>query len=426
MIKRDYYLNRLIRNMWNGEIKVITGIRRCGKSVLLFDLFYEHLLAQGVREEQILRLELDQRKYYKYRNPITLCDYVDSIVNSHKNEKFYLFVDEVQLTIKVKDEDEENGGIEVTIYDMLNELNAYKNLDVYVTGSNSRMLSKDIATEFRGRATQIHVYPLSFGEFYSYIGGEKHTALAQYMLYGGMPRIIALTDEKDKKTYLSNLYEELYVKDIVERNKLEREDILNAILDFIASQIGSLTNPTNIANALTSMRHESINNTLVSSYLTHAMDAFLIERAKRYDVKGKTYFNYPNKYYYTDLGLRNARLNYRQYDPGHIMENIIYNELVRRGYSVDVGVVTERKKAERIQREIDFVVNDADRRIYIQSAYQIDTEQKKNTELQSLKLTGDFFKKIVIRMDIPHNFYDDNGLFHCSLIDFLLSDTELF
>ena len=246
------------------------------------------------------------------------------------------------------------------------------------------------------------------------------------MLYGGMPRIIALTDEKDKKTYLSNLYEELYVKDIVERNKLEREDILNAILDFIASQIGSLTNPTNIANALTSMRHESINNTLVSSYLTHAMDAFLIERAKRYDVKGKTYFNYPNKYYYTDLGLRNARLNYRQYDPGHIMENIIYNELVRRGYSVDVGVVTERKKAERIQREIDFVVNDADRRIYIQSAYQIDTEQKKNTELQSLKLTGDFFKKIVIRMDIPHNFYDDNGLFHCSLIDFLLSDTELF
>ncbi len=424
MIKRDYYLNRLIRNMWNGEIKVITGIRRCGKSVLLFDLFYEYLLSQGVKEEQILRLELDQRKYYKYRNPITLCDYVDSIINCKKDEKFYLFVDEIQFTIKIKDE--ENGGIEVTLYDMLNELNAYKNLDVYVTGSNSKMLSKDIATEFRGRATQIHVYPLSFDEFYSYIGGEKHAALAQYMLYGGMPRIIALTDEKDKKTYLSNLYEELYMKDIVERNKLEREDILNAILDFIASQIGSLTNPTNIANTLTSMRHESINNALVSSYLTHTMDAFLIDRARRYDVKGKTYFNYPNKYYYTDLGLRNARLNYRQYDPGHIMENIIYNELVRRGYSVDVGVVTERKKDERIQREIDFVVNDADRRIYIQSAYQMNTEQKENTELQSLKLTGDFFKKVVIRMDIPHNFYDDNGFFHCNLIDFLLGDIELF
>lgn len=424
MIKRDYYLNRLIHNMWNGEIKVITGIRRCGKSVLLFDLFYEYLLSQDIKEEQIIRLELDQRKYYKYRNPITLCDYVDSIVNSKKKQKFYLFVDEVQFTIKVKDE--ENGDIEVTIYDMLNELKAYKNLDVYVTGSNSKMLSKDIATEFRGRATQIHVYPLSFDEFYSHIGGEKRNALEQYMLYGGMPRIVALTDEKEKKTYLSNLYEELYVKDIVERNKLEREDILNAILDFIASQIGSLTNPTNIANALTSMRHEPINNTLVSAYLTHTMDSFLIERAKRYDVKGKTYFNYPNKYYYTDLGLRNARLNFRQYDPGRIMENVIYNELVKRGYSVDVGVVTERKKDKRIQREIDFVVNDGDRRIYIQSAYQMDTELKENTELQSLKLTGDFFKKAVIRMDIPHNFYDDNGFFHCNLIDFLLGDAELF
>ncbi len=424
MIKRDYYLNRLIHNMWNGEIKVITGIRRCGKSVLLFDLFYEYLLSQGVKEAQIIRLELDQRKYYKYRNPIILCDYIDSIVNSKKDEKFYLFVDEVQFTIKVKDE--ENGGIEVTIYDMLNELKAYKNLDVYVTGSNSKMLSKDIASEFRGRATQIRVYPLSFDEFYSHVGGEKRTALNQYMLYGGMPRIIALTDEKDKKTYLSNLYEELYVKDIVERNKLEREDILNAILDFIASQIGSLTNPTNIANALTSMRRESINNTLVSAYLTHTMDAFLISRARRYDVKGKTYFNYPNKYYYTDLGLRNARLNYRQYDPGHIMENIIYNELVKRGYSVDVGMVTERKKDERIQREIDFVVNDGDCRIYIQSTYQMDTKQKENAELQSLKLTGDFFKKIVIRMDIPHSFYDDNGFFHCNLIDFLLNDVELF
>lgn len=417
MIKQDYYLNRLIHNMWNGEIKVITGIRRCGKSVLLFDLFYEHLLSQGIKEEQIIRLELDQRRNYKYRNPITLCDYVDSIVSARKDEKFYLFIDEVQFTIKVKDE--ENAGIEVTIYDMLNELKAYKNLDVYVTGSNSKMLSKDIAT-------QIHMYPLSFDEFYAYVGCEKKTALDQYMLYGGMPRIVALEDEKDKKAYLSNLYEELYVKDIVERNKLERKDILNAILDFIASQIGSLTNPTNIANALTSMRHEPVSNHLVSSYLTHTMDAFLIERARRYDVKGKTYFNYPNKYYYTDLGLRNVRLNYRQYDPGHIMENIIYNELVKRSYSVDVGVVTERKNDERIQREIDFVVNDGDRRIYIQSAYQMDTEQKAETELRSLKLTGDFFKKMVIRMDIPHNFYDNSGFYHCNLIDFLLGTTALF
>ena len=288
------------------------------------------------------------------------------------------------------------------------------------------MLSKDIATEFRGRATQIHVYPLSFSEFYSYIGGDKHAALDQYMLYGGLPRLVSLTDDAEKKAYLSRLYDELYIKDIVERNSLEREDILNAILDFIASQIGSLTNPTNIANALTSMRQEKVNPNMVSAYITHTMDAFLVEMAKRYDVKGKTYFNYPNKYYYTDIGLRNARLNYRQYDPGHIMENIVYNDLVLRGYSVDVGVVTERKRNEKIQREIDFVVNDGDRRIYIQSAYQMATEQKEDTELLSLKLTGDFFKKIVVRMDIPHNFYDDDGVYHCNLIDFLLGQVELF
>jgi predicted AAA+ superfamily ATPase len=335
-----------------------------------------------------------------------------------------LFVDEVQFTEKVSDS--ANGEIEVTIYDMLNELKAYKNLDVYVTGSNSRMLSKDIATEFRGRATQIHVFPLTFEEFYSYVGGEKRTALEQYMLYGGMPQIASMIDERDKKTYLTNLFDELYIKDIIERNHLEREDILNAILDYTASQISSLTNPTNIANALTSIRHEKINSGLVSSYLSHTMDAFLISMARRYDIKGKTYFNYPNKYYFTDIGLRNARLNYRQYDPGHIMENIIYNELVKRGHSVDVGLVVERKNNEKKQREIDFVVNDGDRRIYIQSAYQIDTEHKENTEMQSLKLTGDFFKKIVIRMDISHNYYDNNGFFHCNLIDFLLGEVAFF
>ncbi|MCD7792856.1 MAG: ATP-binding protein [Oscillospiraceae bacterium] len=424
MIKRDFYLHKLIRNMWNGEIKVITGIRRCGKSVLLFDLFYNYLLEQGTADSRILRLELDQRRFYKFRNPINLCEYVENVLNADPGEKYFLFIDEVQFTIKVKDV--ENGGIEVTIYDMLNELKSYKDLDVYVTGSNSRMLSKDIATEFRGRATQIHVYPLSFAEFYAYAGGDKRNALDSYMLYGGMPRIAALTDESDKKAYLQNLYDELYVKDIVERNGLEREDVLNAILDFVASEVGSLTNPTNISNALSSMRGEKINSTLVSAYLSHTMDAFLIQMARRYDVKGKTYFNYPNKYYYTDIGLRNARLNYRQFDPGHIMENIIYNELVRRGYSVDVGVVTERSRSEKIQREIDFVVNDADRRIYIQSAYRTDAEKKEISELRSLRLTGDFFKKAVIRMDIPHSFYDDNGFFHCNLIDFLLEDVEIF
>ena len=410
MVSRDSYLNRLIRHRRNGEIKVITGIRRCGKSVLLFDLFYEYLLSQGVSDDHIIKIELDQRRFYKFRNPITLCEYVESVVQEKANEQFYLFIDEVQLTTKVIDK--ENGGIEVTIYDMLNELKAYKNLDVYVTGSNSKGLSKDIATEFRGRATQIHVFPLSFAEFYSYVGGDERKALDTYMLYGGMPRLLTLEDEKDKKDYLTSLYSELYVKDIVERNKIEREDILNDILDFLASQISSLTNPTNIAYAIASMKKEKVNPTLVSNYVQFIMDSFLISMAKRYDVKGKTYFNYPNKYYYTDVGLRNARLNYRQYDPGHIMENIIYNELLQRGYSVDVGVVYDRTGGGKTQKEIDFVVNNADKKIYIQSAFRMDTEKKESTELLSLLLAKDFFKKVVVRMDIPHSFYDENGIFY--------------
>ncbi len=410
--------------MWNGEVKVITGIRRCGKSVLLFDLFYDYLIEQGIAEDQIIKIELDQRKNYKYRNPIALCEYIESVVKVDKNKKFFLFIDEVQLTVKVIDK--ENGGIEVTIYDMLNELKAYDNLDVYVTGSNSKGLSKDIATEFRGRATQIHVYPLSFAEYYSAVGGDERRALDDYMLYGGLPKTVMLADDREKKSYLSGLFEELYVKDIVERNGIEREDILNDILDFVASQISSLTNPTNIANALTSIKNEKVNSALVSSYIKHIIDSFLVDEARRYDIKGKTYFKYPNKYYYTDIGLRNARLNYRQFDPGHIMENIVYNELVRRGWSVDVGVVTDRSDNRNVQKEIDFVVNDADRRIYIQSALQINTEEKSNSELQSLLLTKDFFKKIVIRQDVPHSFYDDNGIYHVNLIDFLLDKIQLF
>ena len=424
MIERDYYLKKLIHHMWNGEIKVITGIRRCGKSVLLFELFYSYLRGQGVQEDEIIKIELDQRRYYKYRNPITLCEYVEAVVQNNGERKFYLFIDEVQLTTKIIDE--ENGGIEISIYDMLNELKAYKNLDVYVTGSNSKGLSKDVATEFRGRATQIHVFPLSFEEYYSYVGGDEKKALDGYMLYGGMPRVLVLEDDKDKKEYLSSLYSELYIKDIVERNHIEREDILNDILDFLASHISTLTNPTNIANAIASMKNEKINPALVANYVQYTIDSFLLGMARRYDLKGKTYFKYPNKYYYTDIGLRNARLNYRQYDPGHIMENIIYNELVRRGYSVDVGVITDRTGGANAQREIDFVVNDADRKTYIQSALQIDTDRKESSELASLILTKDFFKKIVIRMDVLHHFYDENGIFHCNLIDFLLGRAEQF
>lgn len=424
MIERNFYLKRIINNMWNGEIKVITGIRRCGKSVLLFDLFYNYLLNNGASEKNIIRIELDQRKYYKYRNPITLCNFVENLVENNKNERFYLFIDEVQFTKKVIDKD--NDYLEVTIYDMLNELKSYKNLDVYVTGSNSKMLSSDIATEFRGRATQIHVFPLSFEEFYNYIGGNENKALESYMLFGGMPKAVLINDENDKKDYLSSLYSEIYIKDLIERNHIEREDILNDILNFLASQISSLTNPTNVANSISSLRNERINPTLVSNYIKHSIDAFLIRKAERYDIKGKTYFSYPNKYYYLDTGLRNARLNYRQYDPGHLMENIIYIELLRRGYNVDVGVVMDRRNDKKCTKEIDFVVNNNDKKVYIQSSLRIDDEKKLKSELDSLLLTKDFFKKIIIRKDISHNFYDDNGIFHISLIDFLLGRVELF
>ncbi len=423
MINRDFYLNQIIKSKWDGQIKVVTGIRRVGKSVLLFELYKEHLINEGVSEENIITISLDQRKYFKYRNPITLCEYVETLINNSK-ESYYLFIDEVQLSNPTKDK--ENGNVEVTIYDMLNELNSYKNLDVYVTSSNSRMLSGDIMTEVRGRSTQIHVYPLSFEEYYSFVGGDETKRLNEYLIYGGMPRITQLEDELDKKKYLDQLYKEVYIKDIVERNRIEKENVLEDILNYLSSQIGLLTNPTKVANALSNARKEKIDSNLVSSYINHSIDAFLISVSKRYDIRGKSYFNYPNKYYFTDLGLRNARLNFRQYDPGHLMENAIYNELIKRGYSVDVGVVVDRRNGANSPKEIDFVVNEGDRRIYIQSALRMDDEEKIKSELDSFKLTNDFFKKIIIRNDITHNYYDENGIYHCCLSDFLLNRTQLF
>ena len=423
MINRDFYLNQIIKSKWDGQIKVVTGIRRVGKSVLLFELYKEHLINEGVSEENIITISLDQRKYIKYRNPITLCEYVETLINNSK-ESYYLFIDEVQLSNPTKDK--ENGNIEVTIYDMLNELNSYKNLDVYVTGSNSRMLSGDIMTEFRGRSTQIHVYPLSFEEYYSFVGGDETKRLNEYLIYGGMPRITQLEDELDTKKYLDQLYKEVYIKDIVERNRIEKENVLEDILNYLSSQIGLLTNPTKVANALSNARKEKIDSNLVSSYINHSIDAFLISMSKRYDIRGKSYFNYPNKYYFTDLGLRNARLNFRQYDPGHLMENAIYNELIKRGYSVDVGVVVDRRNGANSLKEIDFVVNEGDRRIYIQSVLRMDDEEKIKSELDSFKLTNDFFKKIIIRNDITHNYYDENGIYHCCLSDFLLNRIQLF
>ncbi len=425
MIARDDYLKKIQSAMWDGNIKVITGLRRAGKSTLLFHIFYDFLISSGVKTENILKLELDKRKYLIYRNPIALCDMVEKTITGRPDEKLYLFIDEVQLSKKATIKNE-YGADDITIYDMLNELKGYKNLDVYVTGSNSKMLSGDIATEFRGRSTQIHVYPLSFKELYSFYGGNERDILAQYMRFGGMPELTAKHTDREKMEYLSDLFSETYMKDLKEHGRIQREDILANILDYLASSISSLTNPANIANAIGSSIGEKVDRNLVSAYIAKLEDAFLVSEAKRYDIKGKSYFHYPNKYYYTDIGLRNARLNYRQYDPGHIMENIIYNELIRRGYKVDIGVVYDRRNDNKIQKEIDFVVNDLDRRIYIQSAYEMSQEKKAAAELHSFTLTGDFYKKIVIRNDIPHHYYDDKGFLHCNLPDFLLDRIELF
>lgn len=425
MIERKEYLEKIKSAMWDGNIKVITGLRRVGKSTLLFELFNDFLISSGVKAENILKLELDKRKDFIYRNPIALCEMVEKTIKDKGDEKFYLFIDEVQMSKKTTITNE-YGFDEVSIYDMLNELRDYKNLDVYVTGSNSKMLSSDIATEFRGRSTQIHVYPLSFKEIYGFYGGDKKDVLEEYMRFGGMPELTYKKTDREKMEYLSNLFKETYIKDLKEHGRIQREDILSNILDYLASSISSLTNPTNIANAIASSTKEKIDRNLVGTYIEKLKDAFLIFEAKRYDIKGKSYFDYPNKYYYTDIGLRNARLNYRQYDRGHIMENIIYNELIRRAYNVDVGVVYDRKNDNKVLKEIDFVVNDMDRRIYIQSAYEMTEEEKINSELNSFKLTGDFFKKIVIRNDIPHHYYDENGFLHCSLLDFLMDEVELF
>lgn len=418
MIARDNYLRKIIDYMHDGQVKVITGIRRCGKSTLLFDLFYNYLIESGVDSKCIIGIQLDKRKYAKYRNPILLSEYVEDII-SNKNENFYLFIDEIQFCHSVEDPD--NLGFEITVYDMLNELKDYKNLDVYVTGSNSRMLSKDISTEFRGRSSEIQVHPFSFAEYHSAVGGDKRDDFDHYMIYGGMPYLLQLKTNEQATQYLSQLFNEVYVKDIVERHNIARVNILDDILNVLSSLTGSLTNPLNITKSLKSIKNEKLSQNTVSSYLEYCKDAFLIREAKRYDVKGKHYFDFPNKYYFADVGLRNARLGFRQIDPGHIMENILYNELIARGFSVDIGVVTDRRKGETRQKEIDFVVNNGAQRAYIQSAWQMSTDEKIKAELDSLKLTGDFFAKIIIQNDIPEHFTDEDGILHCSVIEFLLN-----
>ena len=426
-IKRDSYLQQLISYRFDGLVKVITGIRRCGKSYLLKKIYRDYLLQNGIKEGQIITVELDLAKDIKYRNPLTLSSYVREKVEGSK-EEYYLFVDEIQMSDEVKNPFNADGR-KITFYDALNDLRSLSNLDVYVTGSNSRMLSSDILTEFRGRSDEIRVHPLSFAEYYSAVSGDKNEAFDEYAFYGGMPLILSRPNNAAKMNYLKSLFSEVYIKDIVERKKIERQDVLEQILDLLCSSIGSLTNPSKIANTLNSKQGCAVSGNTIRAYIGHLEDAFLFSESKRYDLKGKSYFDSPNKYYSEDIGLRNARIGFRQQEMTHIMENIIYNELAIRQLSVDVGVVYARTlndngSSVRVPREIDFVVNSGGKRTYIQSAYAMPTEEKAETEIRPFTLIGDSFPKIVVRRDIGKRWYDDNGILHINLIDFLL-DKEL-
>ena len=409
-IKRDIYLDRLIRREKNGLIKVVTGVRRCGKSYLLFNLFHNYLLDKGVKEDHIIEIALDDRSNKELRDPDNMLSFVkERIVDK---DTYYIILDEVQLLAEFED--------------VLNSFMHIRNADVYVTGSNSKFLSSDLVTEFRGRGDEIRIYPLSFREYCSVYESSTDEAWDDYFTYGGLPLILSRETAEEKAEYLMSLFQKVYLSDIIDRHKVRNREELDELVDILASAVGSLTNPLKLANTFKTVKKKTISDKTLKKYIDYLMDAFLVSKAVRYDIKGRKYIGSPAKFYFEDVGLRNARLNFRQMEENHIMENIIYNELLRRGYSVDVGVVTDRTGGANVQKEIDFVVNDADKKIYIQSAFQMDTDKKESSELASLILTKDFFKKIIVRMDIPHNFYDDNGIFHCNLIDLLLGRVELF
>lgn len=424
-IKRDHYLNKIIDRKENGMIKVITGIRRCGKSFLLFNLYYDYLVNNGVASEQIIIVALDDDAYLEYRDPAKLSEYIRSKI-TEKDKMYYILIDEVQYAISQEElKDPEN----IRLYNVLNGLSRMRNTDIYVTGSNSKMLTKDVMTVFRGRGDEVKVYPLTFKEYYDFVGGDKTDAYADYSLYGGMPLILSQKTDADKANYLRRLFSEVYFKDIYERYEIDLEDVLEELTDDLCSSVGSLTNASKIAKTLKSVKNIDVSVNTISKYLGYLTESFLFTNAKRYDVKGKKYFEYPSKYYCADLGLRNARLNYRQQEETHIMENIIYNELLSRDCSVDVGVVeiveTKDGKRSKKQYEIDFIVNRGTKKYYIQSALEIDNPDKAEQETKSLKNTRDFFRKIVITKSFMKHWTDDDGIVHIGLFEFLLNDDSL-
>lgn len=413
-IKRDKYLNDLINRMHNGMIKVVTGIKRCGKSYLLFNIFKNYLLEYGVTASHIITIELDQRKNKKYRDPDTILDYIESLIED--DEQYYIMLDEVQMLQEFEE--------------VLNSLLHIRNADIYVTGSNSKFLSKDVITEFIGRGDEIHIYPLTFKEFIEAYDGDMYRGWAEYVVYGGLPLTVTMKTEEQKISYLTNLFKETYLKDIIERHHIEKTQGLEDLVNILASAIGSLTNPPKIEATFKSAIQSTISLNTIRQYIEHLEDAFIINKANRYNVKGRKYIGTPLKYYFEDVGLRNARLGFRQVEETHLMENIIYNELRSRGYTVDIGVVEKRGTDEngkeyKNQLEIDFVANLGSKRYYIQSAFSMPTEEKRIQEKASLVSVNDSFKKIIVVKDVVNVTRDEDGITTMSIYDFLLKENSL-
>ena len=435
LIKRGFYVEKLMSRRMNGFVKVITGVRRCGKSYLLDKLFRQRLLEDGVKGTQIISVDLDDKAYVELRNPLKLDEYVRKKIKRGK-QTYYVFIDEIQQSHKIlppgidleqiAPEDRESAY--VMFHDVLNGWRKFENVDVYVTGSNSKMLSNDIATNFRDRGQVIHVWPLSFAEYFPVSGlTDKMEAFRRYLTWGGMPAAARMADGEERAAYLKRLYTEVYFKDIIERHSIREDLVLSNLVDILSSDIGSLTNPHRIGDTMNSLWKIHPSDHTLQNYIGYLEDAFLFSHARRFEVKGRRYLDSPMKYYSTDLGLRNARLNFRDTDPSHPMENVIYNELLRRGYSVDVGVVpivTRDKEGKQVQKqhEIDFVINRGNDKVYIQSAYQLPTKEKELQETASLRGTGDYFKKIVITEGYGEPMADQDGIIRMGIIPFLMNE----
>lgn len=429
MIPRDRYLNKLISKKENGLIKVITGIRRCGKSYLLFEIYHQYLNSIGVPDDHIIELALDDDLNARYRNPLELGAYIRSLVSGDPGSMYYVFLDEIQKVVTIDNPYFPGGMDQIGFVDVLLGLMKIKNVDLYVTGSNSRMLSTDILTEFRGRGDEVRVHPLSYTEFYSACEDKRH-AWRDYFTYGGMPLVLSQRTHEDKAKYLRDLFDKIYLDDIMARNQIgSAKTILDDLLDVLSSSVGSLTNPTKLADTFASVKGSRIDDETVAQYLDYFSDAFMLYKAQRYDVKGRKYIGSPFKYYFTDVGLRNARLNFRQQEENHIMENVIFNELLVRNYSVDVGVVPyhfrEDGKSQRTNLEVDFVANRDTKRYYIQSAFAIPDDEKRTQETRPLEKVGDSFRKIVVVRDDIVPWHDETGILYIGIEEFLLNEDAM-